>query len=1469
MIIIYYYIIYNGVKEGLKNYMKITRIISAILCFSILFVTICPKAETLDTKTYVKEIVTSTAQTDAAAKKWLTDNGYIVVPSNINAGTDEDPVYLGYKTTTKKSEAITDISFMDMDGGYEWMDYEAFATQNQNNIAEMTRNLSITCKEMKSNLDNGSKAATVALSYLNIFTVPEANQKLGDYLLDSSRTDTDYRRILLICNSLVINIIYSQLSLGCTESSTDNFITRLSSSGPDCALRGEDCEEYWNEKSDNYSKDAKNILTALQAFEKEYNFALARKTANGGEIVTPSASTENEAENQLASFAENGSKTADGDTDALTFSVYEYLNQYDYTSTLPTTEGENYRLFPNSTKLGDLILELSKIDKEDEEQLSLLYPLVESLTPAQRYLLCTQGFTGFTSIAISDDETLTTLEQKHDEYANMLYSALDSDVASVWVGTNKDLFDQKIGITTKAKRDADASSDYDELTKVTNFDTNIKVALCYIGAAAAATAGVSLIVIGVGAFIFKGAVATVACGISIMTGAISATVSGVAFGCVGAIGIALTGLVVAALIVCAIVYAVDYFVDLYNYYHPDYSEIPAVMVDSYEDGYITYKAVKNNKGKPADINIWEGRRWNALYVTTDENAGSPLTVNSDGLAFKVIYGSTSIPQYSSPVARFGTTKAVNLNSNTYDDDVNGIYLYFYPENLVQTKTEESQSEGQKVGPTEDAVSDNEPLYLESLILLTHKDARVVKNLIALNSGYNLIDINLTPNTNWASYIGYTTTKNPANAITDIRVSYAGSRGKYYFGTVTDTYGMAGTLAETTEGEATDLMVSLYYTKSKNRGTPIYADMLISNSRKPIGYEFEPVNLFSGGDAFDFNIYPEEDSDNWKRHTYIYFRPSVVYNVSNSTEYLGGISFVSGSTDMSKGKLDAYVSELKMKSCGIDLSKGFLNDEDRTWLCYSTTYNPYRAIYDIGVYTAEYKSESLPENLVLDGSGYIACQTFTQGDISYYGNTFWGGNYRLIRPDHAYITRTEDYGGDDEYGDTLVCNRGMYVSGPITGKNPITMDGFTISTKSTIPAGCVAVHDMTDKYASSALNLAMFDGDRKNNLYIFYKGTAPVKQKYISGVSVFFSSEEDYSYDTVMYSLMSAGGDEIIKVNLASEKDDSWTYTNGSACFDEDSDRDDYDDAHAYIRVTRTKTKNEAIGSLCMVEGKKGGTSTLTLPVNLAGNTALYHLAGGKITYDENKSYYLYYSNVGNKVSDIKIDKVAVQHDWITALNENLKLSTNKGYYFHTYSDASLPYYSLVMFHRSNNKLTSISALLAAGCTDVERINQSGDPVYIGWTKTSSIAKGIKDIRLSDTSELPSGSDVYVKGGSAHGVNIFYTVSGDKNKVITHLKVGKSTPTEFGENLKWDCALTVAGKTANLNKVVENTNTKNTYRLYINHKDNNLYSSTNLAASIFGEKYKVITIIPLCAIPLLGACAFIFIRKKKILFTKER
>jgi hypothetical protein len=115
----------------------------------------------------------------------------------------------------------------------------------------------------------------------------------------------------------------------------------------------------------------------------------------------------------------------------------------------------------------------------------------------------------------------------------------------------------------------------------------------------------------------------------------------------------------------------------YNYYNPDYLEIPTTLIDVKEtdlgDKYVKYSAAKVFDGEEgqevADFNAYEGKEWIALYYTKDANAGNCMTPN-----FVYRENNATVAKRHQGVSMFGEDKAFNLNSHVYNKDATGIYL---------------------------------------------------------------------------------------------------------------------------------------------------------------------------------------------------------------------------------------------------------------------------------------------------------------------------------------------------------------------------------------------------------------------------------------------------------------------------------------------------------------------------------------------------------------------------------------------------------------------------------------------------------------------------------------------------------------------------------------------------------------------------------------------------------------------------
>ena len=161
-----------------------TKILSLFLAVLMFMMALPIAAFAAKQETYIKEIRISTAATEDEAKQWLIDNDYLVLDVNLNQKTGKDCVYIGYKTTTNPDEAITDLSLMQMDGGYSFSEYEAMVEKMEQEIMEIIDSLETSITEARANYMADKKCAVGAHGILNRFREDDSGKLLGDLLLD-------------------------------------------------------------------------------------------------------------------------------------------------------------------------------------------------------------------------------------------------------------------------------------------------------------------------------------------------------------------------------------------------------------------------------------------------------------------------------------------------------------------------------------------------------------------------------------------------------------------------------------------------------------------------------------------------------------------------------------------------------------------------------------------------------------------------------------------------------------------------------------------------------------------------------------------------------------------------------------------------------------------------------------------------------------------------------------------------------------------------------------------------------------------------------------------------------------------------------------------------------------------------------------------------------------------------------------
>jgi hypothetical protein len=126
--------------------------------------------------------------------------------------------------------------------------------------------------------------------------------------------------------------------------------------------------------------------------------------------------------------------------------------------------------------------------------------------------------------------------------------------------------------------------------------------------------------------------------------------------------------------IMALMSAIRLGIEIYNYYHPKYSDIPTAMVDLIDtkdgDRYIKYDVVYEVEPQAdgtyiaADLNAFQANRWNAMYYTKSYEAGKPLLAGEF-----IISNRSNVPEKNyMPVHRFGEVVCYNLNKYNFNDD---------------------------------------------------------------------------------------------------------------------------------------------------------------------------------------------------------------------------------------------------------------------------------------------------------------------------------------------------------------------------------------------------------------------------------------------------------------------------------------------------------------------------------------------------------------------------------------------------------------------------------------------------------------------------------------------------------------------------------------------------------------------------------------------------------------------------------
>ena len=1264
----------------------------------------------------------------------------------VKFGSDIDApcVILGYTTTTNVNLAVTDISLLRMGEGYELREYQAVAAAMLAKNQNYAEGLAAAAQDFAENYDKGAPCAIQAYKMLDLLYVDdpdnysmnkyveeknndylfhslidtfpavkeflqqreensykefdrEKHMPLSEYILDGNADDEFFGKLLSFGTPSIISAVNSALCTGSAEymnsynPETDEYETSVwaeriyNSDVRDMISEGLTSDE-WRTFDSAYMDTARQLSSAFQDFATQYLNAKAR-----GSTFESMGDTE---ATDLDGVIEEAEQLEESDIDGVYLAAYEILNHYKY---------------DDKQLLGDWIVSAGRRAYSSDEDYRSLYVLADVFTPAQLIMIKYCGFATFADKMLQPEEESAESNEVFQTLINGLKKLVDKGEeyrVCVWMGVEKSLYYGKIGMTSDAIRQAGANAAL-QLTQEEKDAENSRLRSLYI---AIGSGAITVLTIIVEIAVHVKAASLLKLGIE--TGVAAA---GTFWSLLTSYSSIITKLniylLIAEVVITIVVFLYNYVKNELHDPSSDYTDMPSLLYESKKTSngvrVVKYNAVTEPyRGRIGDLNAYEGNKWNLLYLSHDSDAGSPVVVPDGKDPFYFKTNDSSTPEGYQPLAQFGQLTAADLNVGAYEVKKDQKNFLFYA-------TEKSQN-GSNTGETASSGK-----YIGDLKLFTADTVERCKAKITTASGnYLALDYNLGTATA-PCYIGYSLTDQENNAVKDIRFFVGENASSLTFGGA--EYTLSGELPSGG---------GVYISRSSLVGTPIGSELSCIKSPEDAPEGWEPIIHFSGAPVALFGEKGEQFA--------IYFEPKVKYTQGNP--YVGGFCFYQadyqcwltsndkplGADDETQRKesVEEMLSILRWQKGGIatDLTGQKTSDpipdtatlteadidnavdlcsalsyqgakntyaakynvvKTHLYLIYSLTYNPYRAIRDVALYsTATANNNTLFTTLSKElvfyqngvekkaNGGYVVCDdhyTQTANDM-YTGGTF--------RASHAYISQEErgntdsparQDGGvyDWDYVDLLM--RGLYVLGPVEGMDPLNAADVVLSSVQSdavnedgnivtrLPSGCRnllgenaegrafhSVQDIKYPYNEIAQNLSYpalatlgkNPIEASTPLYM-YLHECVHKPKYISGVTVGAYTEERFKQEnpdagSTTRAYMNALSEDMAWRNALAGSNSGIIPTNlivpeGEAWYsvfysEENSYADyEYDPNCCYIGVSRTDDVSKAITGMLLVKKEAVEPGSAPITQIVVGGASSIETSGGSGT---GTTYYL-------------------------------------------------------------------------------------------------------------------------------------------------------------------------------------------------------------------------------------------------------
>ena len=917
---------------------------------------------------YIKSVQLARAETKEKAKSLLEDEGYIFLDANLNEGTGEDGIWMGYTTTTNPEEAVYDLKLMNMKGGFTLTSMEAALAAQESVFVDMANDLNYLIKEFVEAYEDESVPAQKAYKALNFFRMVEGETELeeknglGYQIVSGNMTTDKLTEMLLLCDANLVDSVIKILVTG-VQIRNGNWMKKLSEMGP------YDADEvyYEDEYEDEFKRRAEELLPVLQLYSQAYN------AMDLSGLIPDKLNEDFEAE-----YSGNEEKETLSADDA----AVKKLDESRYKMyKIVFDELAKYKYGTNET-LKDFFCSL-----ENEGSTKDLYPLVAVLSDAEFAALSYGCFLEVVTGATASPSDFDSYDE--------VYNTLTKDVKSVYLyhGVDDILLedDTVIGFTETATRHMATTGEMEFFEKETDAEQSWesgKNASIIIASVGMGLIGITKITTGVamGIVTIASAVKSSVASSAALAGIIKyGTMMGGIYAMLGvalAVGVSFLVSFIVSVIKEEVNGSINWDKNPMPEYLYDVKEV-GFSQTSVNDGIATeylkkpvfalYKAVTDKDGQVVDLNARskDATQWIAMYASYDRQGDDAKPIKAEDLLVKT--GSGEAPEGYSPVTRFGEVIAYNLNQWDEDDDVNGVYLFYKQDQSV-------------------SVDSGKTYYIYDVYLQSgESDSHCIELLKA--AGYTPLNVNLSPDLydddavfkdKIYTYLGYKTTTNKESAICDIRLVYGPAQGQIKLGAA--TYADCGSNGQ----------VTLYSTKYDSAGTALLAGGLIcvdNPSKAPKGHE--PVCLMAGGPAVSLNMDNTGKINSINAGTYLYFLPETTF--VSGTQYVSDITlFYIVRNAMAGGAING----IKPTAMPVELYNHFFKAAYKThtggnyedMLGYCSTYNPYRAVYDVKAVV----QENFSSTFNLEGLGYvelnkIACTYIPEGTKNVQSFTLKYGN----------------------------------------------------------------------------------------------------------------------------------------------------------------------------------------------------------------------------------------------------------------------------------------------------------------------------------------------------------------------------------------------------------------------------------------------------------------------------------------------